>query len=186
MRSLMNRAVLTLVVLFVFSGWTDADFIAFTDFGDWQSAAGPFHTITFTEFPDGTVVTDQYLGLGIEFDSTPPPVIDGGSYLDGLGLESTGDIFLEFSVPQFEFGAHYPGALQIEVFSEGEQVFIDDFFVTGFGGIVSDQPFDAIRLSVFDGPPVFVDNIYFTVPAPGAFMLLGLGGLVAGTRKRSC
>ena len=167
------------------------DFVTFTDFGGWENAAGPFHTIDFTDFPHGTLVTDQYRDLGVLFTGPfdDDVIIESATFaLDGFGLQAQSavmsEFILEFDAPQFEFGVHFPSSILIEAFNDGEQVFIDDFFGGGFAGIVTDISFDSIRLASGGGSQANIDNIYFTIPAPGPIALLGISALVGTGRRR--
>ncbi len=75
----------------------------------------------------------------------------------------------------------------------------DSFSISDLGGrdniafatlSVSGAEFDSLRLyatfgSDYSGPRILIDNLTINaVPAPGAMALLGLGGLMAGRRRR--
>lgn len=93
----------------------------------WFAAAGPVTTIGFTGFPPGTVITDQYTGLGVLFT-------DGDDWVgccsyevwpnDGAGLSSYGNISLVFSEPQRWIAADFlAGELAFELFFEGSIIY---------------------------------------------------------------
>ena len=53
-------------------------------------------------------------------------------------------------------------------------------------GIISDQPFDAVRSFDTAGDGQFIDNLYFgdVIPAPGAMAMFGLAALTTRRRRR--
>jgi hypothetical protein len=173
-----------------------ADVIVFTDVADWQSAApGSFGTITFTELPAGTFVTDQYVdSYGIAF-TDGLDVIDFAPYAyptDEFVLRGVGDIDLAFSTPQFWLGVDYPGDVTIELYDSGELIFSSAGMLPGggtgfFGGIISTDPFDSVVLrDPIDGL-VFIDNLHFgpPIPAPGALGVLTVAAIILPRRHRS-
>jgi hypothetical protein len=77
----------------------EAEVTEFTDFAAWQQAGGAFTTITFAEFPAGTLITDQYADQGVTFSGgfhqincCSFPTFPG----DGSGLNGLDPILLTF------------------------------------------------------------------------------------------
>jgi hypothetical protein len=149
-----------------------AEVVEFTDAGQWAEAAGPFNTIGFAEFPDGTLITDQYAQLGALFtdandftlccEDDPP---DGA---DGAGLEGNTIIHLAFLTPQSSIAFQYPIDLRIQLFAGGTLIYTSSDFIGGdppnFVGLVSNELFDAATLIdpyFFD---TLIDDVYFGGP----------------------
>ena len=89
-------------------------------FGDWWSAASSPTTVDFTEFPQGTWITDQYSDLGITFTSSDPDIVlfDPSSFLlDGVGINGLSQVQMAFASPTFAFGYHHPGIHGIQLWS---------------------------------------------------------------------
>jgi hypothetical protein len=153
----------------------------------WQTAAGAFTTITFQEVPVGTVVTNQYASLGIQF--TPGQVAESSIYVnDNVGLANGVPISFTFDQPRQSVAFDYPGSLQIKLFSNGELIYNSGIFGVGgtgfFAGIVSTQSFDTVMFSHGFGPPADVDDLHFGAPVPAPASALLLLGLVALGRRR--
>ena len=183
--------LLTIGIL-VHSG--SAAITTYTDFAQWQSQVGPFTTIGFTEYPTGTIITDQYAEQGVVFPDGNDFVLNGfpKSFLqDGAGLRdnSTGIVRLTFSEPLTAIAAHHAGLLAtFRLFLNGEMV-ADTGHMSGgginfFSGIVSAVPFDSVTI-VDSGISINLDNIYFgpPIPGPSAFALLA-GGFISQRRRR--
>lgn len=167
--------------------------IEYTDWEQWQAAAGDYSTIDFTDQSPGTIITDQYSDLGAIFTDgdesvflTPTFAQDGSGVSGSFSLSEKDQIAVLFDTPRYWVGVHYPGISQIELYSQGELFFTSVELVagakSGFTGLVSTQPFDRIRM--FDPFGfVYMDNLYFGgVPAPGALPLLG--ALLIQSRRR--
>ena len=98
-----------------------AGVIEFTDKDEWIAAVGPFTTIDFTDYPAGTVITDQYADLGVLFtDGNDNIFCCDETYLlnDGAGLSGnfpplSPDFHLSFPIPQRWLAVDFPGAIQI-------------------------------------------------------------------------
>ena len=92
-----------------------------------------------------------------------------------------------FDTPQAWIGVDFPGDLQIDLFSKGRLIHTSVFIAGGignFGGIVSSKLFDpAFLIDPVDGA-VFIDDVHFGVPAPGALWLLGVAALFPRRRGR--
>ncbi|MBL9121797.1 MAG: hypothetical protein JNL80_17970 [Phycisphaerae bacterium] len=170
-----------------------AGITVYQSFDNWTAAAGPFTTITFTEVPAFTIVTDQYLSLGVNFTDDDPNVTGpAGGYLDGAGVNGLAMIEATFASPITAVAFHHPGNVKF-------RLYLGDTFVgqTGylggggphfFSGVTSTLLFDRLQAIDLIGEPidpVFVDNMYFsTIPAPSAACLL-LSLLVRPRRRRS-
>jgi hypothetical protein len=157
----------------------------------WEAAVGEFTTIDFTGFPEFTWITDQYAHLGAHF-------VDGADLIqesdllyleDGWGIDGNTEVRIEFDEPISYIGFDFPGIMYVFLYSNDEVIYTTPFGGGGpghFGGLISDEPFDAVRF--WDGPGgnVNIDDIHFgpPIPAPGALMLLSLGTLLAARRRR--
>jgi hypothetical protein len=166
-----------------------ADVFEFTDKDEWIAAVGPFTTIGFTGFPDGTLITDQYADLGVIFTGGTENVFLSENLFpnDGAGLIAVGVIAMEFATPQAWIAVDFPGAVQFELFRGGEPIYKSSDFLGGgvgfFAGLLTTELFDS---AVIDDPidnVVAIDDLHFGVPAPPTLLLLALGGLL-GKRRR--
>jgi len=168
-----------------------ADVQEFFDFEQWENAAGEFTFIGFTEYPQGTILTDQYADLGINFTDNNPTVLESDYFFeDGHGIwfdQPSGfdNIWVEFEEPITAIGTDLVGPLQIELFANGEPLNEPDPFGGEFLGYVSDEPFDSAIL-LNPGGSTTIDNLYFgpPIPAPGALGLFAFGSIVLKPRRR--
>jgi hypothetical protein len=165
-----------------------AGVLEFTDKDDWIAAVGPFTTIDFTGFPNGTFITDQYSEVGAVFtDGNDSIHIAAVFENDGAGLDGNGDTEVAFLSPQAWLAADFPGDLQIDLYV-GDQLLHSSVFIAGgagnFAGIVSTDLFDRVILIDPSGPQVAIDDLHFGVPTPGAIWLLGLAALCPARRRR--
>ena len=162
--------------------------VEFFDKEEWEAAVGQFTTIGFTGFPQGTFITDQYADLGILFTDGTDTIFFTPSFInDSWGLAGNGDINLSFTTPQAWIGVDFPGFLSIELFSAGKLIHTAEFGSAGvgnFGGLISSKLFDAAVLSDRLDDAVFIDDLHFGVPAPGALWLLGVAALLPRRRRR--
>ena len=166
----------------------------FEDKAEWVDAVGgDFTTIDFTGFPAGTIITDQYQHLGVDFVSDSQDRISGpinGYPNDLWGLRGFTDVTLAFSSPIQWFAMDFPGDMRVELTLRGEHVANSGWFgMSGaghFGGVISDQPFDGVRLLDPVANTVDLDDIHFgpPIPAPGALAALALAGLAPRGRRR--
>ena len=162
----------------------------FIDKDEWIAAVGAFTTIGFTEFPNGTFVTDQYSDLGILFTDGNDSIVccSKQTFLeDGAGLDGNGDISVAFDTPQLWIGVDFPGFLDIELYYQGELFHTGIFGFGGvgnFGGILSSRPFDAAVIAEVGGLEAEIDDLHFGVPTPGTFALLALGALCMRRPRR--
>ncbi len=160
----------------------------FTDKDEWIAAVGDFTTIDFTGFPQGTFITDQYADLGILFTDGNDTFFFTPSFInDSWGVDGNGNISVVFDTPQAWIGVDFPGDLQIDLFSEGRLIHTSVFIAGGignFGGLISSELFDAaVLIDPVDGA-VFIDDVHFGVPAPGALWLLAVAALFSRRRRR--
>jgi len=163
----------------------------FLDFDEWQNAAGDFTFIGFTEYPQGTILTDQYADLGITFPEANATVVESEFlFEDGHALGVDGpsgfdNIWVEFEEPVTAIGATFPGFLQIELFYDGKAINIPDPWGGGFLGLVSTEPFDSAIL-VDPLGSTFIDNLYFAppIPSPGVLGGFAIAALCFHRRRR--
>ncbi len=162
----------------------------FTNKDEWIAAVGDFLTADFTGFPAGTFITDQYADLGILFtDGNDSIDVNAAHMNDGWGLDGNPDMHLSFDTPQAYVAVHFPGDVQIDLFS-GDIFIHSSVFIAGglgnFGGVISSQLFDAVVISDPVFGDVFIDDLHFGVPAPPTVALLALASLFcARSRRRS-
>lgn len=139
-------------------------------------------TVDFTGYPDFTPVTDQWDYLGINFSGF---VVTGGPSFfgypnDGWGARGEPFIHLTFERPMQWIAADFPGNLKFQLFNNG-QLFHTTQTLGGpgfdwFGGLISDTPFDQVRIYDPLDDLVFLDDLYFgppiAVPAPFSIVVL--------------
>lgn len=170
-------------------------------------------TLNFDEpgGPTGLVAQDAWLdshGVLINSGAGDPAVGDNSGFYPwindgnsmfcnfGLFFTSTQDL-TAFSVqlwdpsgPPSPFG----GGLVVALFNDGQKLDFVGGFTPAWGGIgeswfnivaTDGMVFDEVRMLGFGfGPTTFVDNLSWTpVPAPGAFAVLGLAGLLNRRRR---
>ena len=185
--------VITLVVAsaFAFTQQASATVTTFTNTANWQAVAGPYSTITFTELPAGTWITEQYAPLGVHFtDGSDQINHNNNAYVDGYGLNGAFDeTTLQFDTAMTTIALDFPGGVKIKLYSAGNLIYTSpDFGGSGFGlfaGLISTQPFD--KAFIYDpAGGLFVDNLYFgpPVPGPAGLTVLALGGLLPSRRRR--
>lgn len=166
----------------------------------WFGSAGAYSTITFTEFPYGTLIAEQYASLGIHFVEPQGNWIYGngvdGFVQDGWGLQGENSIDMRFDTPMRGLAVYYPGIVKAQFFSGDQLVYSwTQNFGGGsnkFGGFFGETSFDRVVFKNAVNPPpwgdtypVYFDNLYFTtVPAPGAaVLLLGFVPIARGRRR---
>jgi hypothetical protein len=163
----------------------------YTDKPQWESAAGSFTTIHFTELPDNSLVTGQYAPLGVTFTDGSDYVYHSSSFIiDGAGLNGAiNSVSLAFGNPMHSIAIDFPGLVLIRLFVQGQLTYTSsDFGGSGLGhfaGLISDAPFDAAQIFGPSGN-VFIDDLHFGTPIPGPGMLstIALAALLAGPRRR--
>jgi len=168
-----------------------ADVIEYTDKGEWQAAGGEFTTIGFTGYPDGTWIFEQYAYLGVHF-------VDGADLIvccdfvtfpmDGAGLDGNAEIHLVFDAPIYTIAADFPGNLMFDLYNDGELMYSSSMMGVGgignFGGLISTSPFDEAIIHSWEEFQVFLDDLHFGPPIPGASGLGLLGVAFVGIVRR--
>ena len=160
----------------------------------WEQDVESWGTMDFTGFQPGTRLTDQYReSLGVTFiDSNH--FVDFGRNLfprDSWGIQTgTFTEFAEFTLdtPHLAISLFHPGRITVELYLGDELVGEEDNFEPGFGhffGLVSDVPFDRVRVGDIAGIG-FADDIRLAmqVPGPGAAGVLAVAIAGAGRRRR--
>jgi hypothetical protein len=169
------------------------------EFGDgqkekWQAAVDDFTTIPFTEFPDLTIITEQYSHLGIHFVNGPQIIEPDWEAFpeDGAGIAHFFEtpIILAFDQPMTHIAIDFPGEAIIDLYWDGELIYTPEEEFGGpdvgyFAGLISTEPFDEVWIRPDNLGAVFLDNLYFgpPIPAPGAFALFAVA-LNGPTRRR--
>jgi hypothetical protein len=133
------------------------------DIDQWKAAAGETATITFTEFPYGTLITDQYADLSVIFsDGNDTIHVSSGYVNDGFGLNGHGNITLSYTTPQYAIAVDLPALVKFELYDGDDLVYLDTWG-TGdpfFVGLVSTHPFDrAMLIDPADGYQ-FIDDLH--------------------------
>jgi len=163
----------------------------YEDMADWSNAVGDHATIDFTDGTLGELINDHYSHYGIGF-SEDTIFYQNGFFTDIWGFTGLLQIgtTIYFDTPQQWIGIDHVGHLLVDFYSGDDLVWSSNILVPpsgenlAFAGFVLPISFDSVylyRLGV-DNVAV-IDNIYFAVPAPGAFCLLLLAG-IARTRCR--
>jgi len=169
--------------------------------------AAPTYLITFDEFALGTLISNQYAPLGVEFlpgNVTPrlPQISMNGAMPDQPILRPTGepdnylyqgDFWIHFTTTavDVQFDSGYWDAVGtgvIEVYDPYGLPLasltntVTGVNVTNISGRIGYIYFN----SVADGAGADIDNLAFSpIPAPGAIVLGGLGvGLISWLRRR--
>ena len=194
LRTQRRRTVVAsgIVVIFATASTAVAELEMILDQAEWESAVGGnFETIDFTGFPDLTPITHQYADLGVHFTSFA--VISGPSNAypnDQWGIHGFNELFIEFDMDVQWVAIDFPGFVQIEIWRNGQFVEASAGFGSGghgfFGGIISDAPFDAVRIWSPAGGGVSLDDFHFGPPIPGPGVLAVLGIAAVGRRRRRC
>ena len=167
--------------------------------------AAPTYTITFDEFPLGTVVDTEYAPLGVVFSAATynlPVISMNGAMVtmpilrpDGGPSTFQGDFYIQFPNPvvdvQFISGywdtigtgiidVYDPyGNLMASLSNTAMGINTTDLSALGKIGKIYFN-------SIGDGAGADLDNLSFSpIPAPGAFVLGGIGvGLIGWLRRR--
>jgi hypothetical protein len=167
------------------------------------TANATFVTINFSEFAVGTVISNQYAGLGVRFSPSSIngnlPIIANDGAMPGSPVLSpnppfAGEFDMQFlrSTTFVRFDSGFWDALgtgSISVFGPGNVLLTtvtntslgtQQFTFTNAAGI-SRIVFNSVR----DPAGADIDNLTFNVPEPGTLLLLGAGLLLAGFRRTS-
>jgi len=169
-----------------------ADVVVFDDKLAWEAAVGgDFTTITFTEFPPNTIITDQYAEQG--FVVTPNAVTFGptaGFPQDMYGLGTVLEYFiLDFDRELNWIAVDHPGGLNIDLYLDEVLVGYSGYSGGGgvgfFTGVVSDLSFNRVRISDLDA--FAIDDLHFgpMIPAPAAWVVLAAMSAMGARRRRS-
>ena len=172
---------------------THGTVVEYTNKLSWQNDVGSYNTITFTELPANTWITTQYTHLGATFtDGSDQVVYMPGAFVnDDYGLNGALDeTTLIFSQPMYTVAVDFPGYVQFELYYRQELVYISNPFdviggISGFAGLISDQPFDELRM--FDPTSdLFIDDLHFgpAIPGPGALALAAIAGAFMSRHRR--
>jgi hypothetical protein len=191
----MQLLITFVIALAVLANTCRAQVTAFADPTQWQFAVGAYITIDFTDYPEFTVITDQYADLGVTFTdgndfigvSSFPTDTHGLASTDGFG--NLGTIHMSFTQPQHWLAFDFLDNLQLDLYNDGELIFTSNQYSAGFTpfvGFVSTDPFDAAIVRDYNDPTVAIDNIHFgpPIPAPGAVALFGLARILIRRRQR--
>jgi hypothetical protein len=164
-----------------------------TNAAQWQAKAQNFTTLTFTDHPPFTIITNQYADAGITFTDGNDFIRATTSYSDGQGLMSIdpgglGTIHASFDSPILSLAIEYLGGLQFELHAGGEMIFTSILYSAGFTpfvGVVSTVPFDSVIIRDYDDDIVSVDNLHFgTIPGPSAIVIVCLGAMASTPNRR--
>jgi len=185
------KLIATVFLTFFLVQVTRGAVVEYTNKVAWQNAAGSYSTITFTELPANTWITNQYAHLGVTFtDGSDQVAYMPGAFLnDDFGLNGAFDeSTLSFSQPMYTIAIEFPGAAQLELYYLGQLIYISSKFggsgAGWFAGLISDQPFDEV-LMYDPSSGFFVDDLHFgpAIPAPGVIAVLLTAGLVRPWRR---
>ncbi|HMN95492.1 MAG TPA: hypothetical protein PKC90_03355, partial [Phycisphaerales bacterium] len=163
----LASVLLTTAALAAASPLASASFVVYSNYDNWLAAGpamgGTLETITFTELPPSTQVTDQYSHLGVQFSAlfTAVSCCSLDLYpLDGAGLGASWTnlvpLTLDFETRQQWIGFHHPGKFRIRLYDDAALVYDSvitlggsgvNFFtgivgLSGFNRAVLDDPFD--------------------------------------------
>jgi hypothetical protein len=165
---------------------------------EWWDAVGDVTTIDFTDYPHGTIISDQYADIGVNFEGQNNGIMESSVFInDGFGLRGWGGTWVHFDEPMNWISADFPGTLLFALFYNDNLIY-ESFELGGtgtgnFAGLISDKQFDSVylfRLIITDPSDntVYIDDLHFgalTVPAPGVLSVLAFA-LFANRRRRRC
>ena len=173
------------------------------------ASAAPTTLITFDEFPVGTMISNQYAGLGVIFhpgNVTPrlPQISWNGAMPTQPVLRPTGepdyyvfqgDFWIQFTTPvvEVQFDSGYwdgVGTAVIDVYDPYMNLLANLSNTTTGVNVTNLSGMGSIGYiyfnSIADGAGGDIDNLGFTqIPAPGAILLGSIGvGFVSWLRRR--
>src|SRR5687768_14203048 len=107
--------VVALCAAILASRTTSASVTLFSNPSEWQTAAGSYSTITFTELPANAWITNQYSELGVLFtDGSDQVHANSSVYSDGFGLNGAFDeSTLEFASTISAIAFDFPGSFKL-------------------------------------------------------------------------
>ncbi len=181
---------------------TPAMAAVYTDSASFLAAIQPgYYFNNFTGVPTGSVPSLSYSSGGFSYDivATGPGTnnlyngtgfVSTDSALDMIQINFTsGNVSAvggNFWATDINFGA-IPATVSINL-SDGTSVSFNASSANDFRGFTSNVTITSLTIDAADLPVnawSTLDNLYVgVVPAPGALAMLGLGGLVAGRRRR--
>jgi len=181
--------IVTFTTVLLFAAHAAGALQEFENKADWEAAVGDFSTVDFSGYPDNTPINDQWSHLGITFTdfnvvSGPAPIVFPE---DGWGLQGFIEIHFEFDTPMSYIAADFPGAIAFDLYLDDELVgTTGELGGSGFGlfgGAVSDEMIDRVRIYDPNDDAVALDDLRFgpPIPAPGA---LAPFALLLGARSR--
>jgi hypothetical protein len=186
MRSWLKIFALT-VVLGLVSDASVGDIIEFEDKDEWEAAAGPLTTIDFTGFESGTIITTQYIDLGVLFTDGDDTIHPGDYFQDDWGLAGHEATDVVFMAPMNVLAVDFPGSIIIELYAGGDLFYSNGFGAPGevhFAGIVSTDPFDHVIFHRENYDFVFMDDLHFGPPIPTAPVVVPFAFAAVTTRRR--
>lgn len=159
------------------------------NYSQWQSMVGDYSTIDFTGFADGIPISNQYTSLGVTFTG-PSFIFASVGFLDGWGLHGPSGLHLYFDQPQSWIAVHHAGNAFFKLYHQGNSVGTGAYNPVGgigsFVGVTSTIDFDEVIITkpAIDGTHIFVDDLHWGVPSPGAIGLFLIAGLRSRRRRR--
>ncbi|HRQ74749.1 MAG TPA: hypothetical protein PK098_02400, partial [Phycisphaerales bacterium] len=167
---------------------THAGVVQYTNKAAWQSAVGSYHTIDFTGFQHGMILSTQYQAEhGITFVGQQGFYHSSSMLNDGQGVVGIPGSRMFFDTPQKWIAVDFPGTIVFNLYFQGELIYTSSQFLdfpSPFAGLISDTPFDEVYLFRYTTSLVFYDDLYFGVPAPGALGVFALAALGCRRRRR--
>lgn len=167
----------------------------FGDHNGWFGAVGGeanVTTIDFTDFPINTTITNQFAESGVTFEGLNFTSGPFTNYHDLWGLHVFNWNDLYFDEPINWIAADILGTMRIQLYQGDQLFFTSNFFGVspnnGFGGLISDQPFDHVRIFDPADSLLVIDDLHFgppiVVPVPGALCPLILAVCTVPRKRR--
>lgn len=208
----MMRTAVGIAALVAVAGTASAQLSFFTDFASWQAAVGgasvtteDFNGVATGDYSNGGFSTSN-LTVSHTANGTTSVLnvdpganfgnLDGTNFIDATtGPTPGGTVTFTFAPGSvFAFGADFFSPFSgagIDIVVDGQAFALDAItgFNQGFAGVVSTGSFTEVVIQGNYDNGVFqelwsADNVRYAVPTPGAFAVIGLGGLIALRRRR--